>query len=124
MGNLLTTNRISRWLASHPLSNLLNHVFRIWIARAKDPCQRIPSALHNRLAIHDDVEFSSLPIPNNGFNPESLLDHGRETRGLGSIAHSRRTRNDLNLQVSFSYCGGFVISIAQIAAGRMYIEAR
>jgi len=78
-------------------SELLDHAIEIGIARAKAPCQPIPTAVGNPLAISDNLELTGLPRRNDGFNVEALLDEGHETRDLGLVVLSRWAVNDLDL---------------------------
>ena len=79
--------------------DLLDHAIEIGIAGAKAPCEPVPTALCNPLAVSDNLELTGLPRRNNGFNVEALLDEGRETRDLGSVVLSCRAVNDLDLHL-------------------------
>jgi hypothetical protein len=92
--------RLVRKLFHRRSSNeLLDHAIEIGIARAKAPCQPIPTALGNPLAVSDNLELTSLPRRNDGFNVEALLDEGHETRDLGLVVLSCRAVNDLDLHL-------------------------
>jgi len=78
-------------------SELLDHAIEIGIARAKAPCQPIPTALGNLLAVSDNLELTGLPRRNDGFNVEAILDEGHETRDLGLVVLSCRAVNNLDL---------------------------
>jgi hypothetical protein len=79
------------------LFELLDHAIEIGIARAKASCEPVPTALGNPLAVSNNLELTSLPRRNDGFNIEALLDEGRETRDLDLVVQSCRAVNDLDL---------------------------
>ena len=79
------------------LLELLDHVLEIGIAETKAPCEPVSTALGNHLAVSDNLELTGLPRRNDGFDAETLLDEGRETRDLGFVVLSRRAVNDLDL---------------------------
>jgi hypothetical protein len=78
---------------------LLDHTFEIWIAGAKAPCEPVPTALGNPLAVSDHLELTGPTRRNDGFNVEVLFDEGHETRDLGLVVLSRRAVNDLDLHL-------------------------
>jgi hypothetical protein len=78
-----------------------DHAIEVGIASAKAPCQPVPTALSYPLAVSDNLELTGLPLPEDGFNVEPLLDEGHETRDLDFIVLSRRTVNDLDLHSVF-----------------------
>ena len=84
------------------LLELLDHAIEIGIAGAEAPCQPVPIALGDPLAISDNLELTGLPTRKDGFNVEALLDEGRETRDLGSccplMSGSERSRSSSVLQ--------------------------
>jgi hypothetical protein len=59
---------------------LLDHAIEIGIARANAPCQPIPTALGDPLAVSDNLELTDLPRRNNGFNVEAFLDEGSKSK--------------------------------------------
>jgi hypothetical protein len=79
------------------LLELLDHAIEIGIAGTKAPCEPVPTALGNPLAVSDHLELTGLTRRNHGFNVEALLDEGHETRDLGLVVLSRRAVNDLDL---------------------------
>jgi len=92
-----TKRLVSKLFRRGSSSELLDHAIEIGIARAKAPCQPIPTALGNPLAVSDNLELTGLPRRNDGFNVEALLDEGHETRDLGLVVLSRWAVNDLDL---------------------------
>ncbi len=78
----------------------VDHTIEIGIAGAKAPCEPVPTALGNHLAVSDNLELTGLPRRNDGFNVEVLLDEGHETRDLGLVVLSCRAMNDLDLHLS------------------------
>src|ERR1022692_838261 len=52
---------------------------RIGIA-TKAPCEPVPAALGNPLAVNDNIELTSLTKQSDSFNVEALLDEDHETR--------------------------------------------
>lgn len=83
------------------LLELLDHAIEIGISGAKAPCEPVPTALGNPLAVSDNLELTGLTRRNDGFNVEALLDEGHETRDLGLVVLSRRTVNDLDFHSVF-----------------------
>ena len=81
------------------LLELLDHAIEIGIAGAKAPCEPVPTALGNLLAVRDHLELTGLARRNDGFNPEARFDEGHETRDLDLVVLSRRTVNDLDLHL-------------------------
>jgi len=81
------------------LLELLDHAIEIGIAGAKAPCEPVPTALGNPLAVSDHLELTGLTRCSDGFNVEALLDEGHETRDLGLVVLSRRAVNDLDLHL-------------------------
>jgi len=53
---------------------LLDHAIEIGIACANAPREPVPTALGNPLAVSDNLELPGLPMGNDGFNVEALLD--------------------------------------------------
>ena len=86
---------------SHGASSRSTRLLRSGIAGAKAPCEPVPAALGDPLAVSDDLELTGLPRHNDGFNVEALLDKGHETRDLGLVVLSRRAVNDLDLHPFF-----------------------
>jgi hypothetical protein len=84
------------------LFDLLDHAIEIGIARAKAPRELVPTALGNPLAVNNNLELTSLPRRNDGFNVEALLDEGHETRDLGLVVLSCRAVNNLDLHQLFN----------------------
>ena len=82
------------------LLELLDDAIEIGIARAKAPCEPVPTALGNPLAVRDHLELTGLTRRNDGFNAQALLDEGHETRDLGLVVLSRRAVNDFYLHPS------------------------
>jgi hypothetical protein len=80
-----------------PLFDLLDHAIEIGIARAKASCEPTPAALCNHLAVSNNLELTSLPSCNDGFNVEALLDEGHETRDLCLVVLSCRAMYDFDL---------------------------
>jgi hypothetical protein len=76
---------------------LLHHAIEIGIAGAKAPCEPVPAALGNLLAVSDHLELTGFPRSRDGFNVKAPLDEGHETRDLGLVVLSRRAVNDLDL---------------------------
>ena len=81
------------------LRELLDHTFEIGIAGAKAPCEPVPTALGNLLAVRDHLELAGLTRRKDGFNAEALFDEGHETRDLDLVVLSSRTVNDLDLHL-------------------------
>ena len=81
------------------LLELLDHAIKIGIAGAKAPCEPVPTALGNRLAVSDHLELTGLTRRKDGFNAEALFDEGHETRDLDLVVLSRRTVNNLDLHL-------------------------
>jgi hypothetical protein len=81
------------------LRELLDHAVEIGIARAKAPCNPVPTALGNSLAINENLKLTRIPRLNDSFNIEALLYEGHETRDLGLIVLSCRAMNDLDLHL-------------------------
>ena len=81
------------------LDELLDHTFEIRVAGSKAPCEPVPTALGNPLAVSDHLELTGLTRRNDGFNVEALFDEGHETRDLGLVVLSRRAVNDLDLHL-------------------------
>ena len=81
------------------LRELLDHTFEIGIAGAKAPCEPVPTALGNLLAVRDHLELTELTRRKDGFNAEARFDEGHETRDLDLVVLSRRTVNDLDLHL-------------------------
>jgi len=79
------------------LLELLDHAIEIGIAGSKSPCEPIPTALCNPLAVRDDLELAFFTRRKDSFNVEALLDEGHETRDLDLVVLSRGTVNDLDL---------------------------
>jgi hypothetical protein len=78
------------------LLELLDHLVEIGIAGAKAPCEPVPAALGNPLAISQNLKLTPIPRLKDSFNIETLLDEGHETRDLGLVVLSCRAMNDLN----------------------------
>jgi len=76
---------------------LLHHAIEIGIAGAKSPCEPVPAAFGNLLAVGDHLELTGLTGGSDGFKVEAPLDEGHETRDLGLVVLSRRAVNDLDL---------------------------
>jgi hypothetical protein len=91
---------LQRCVTRTALLELLDHAIEIGIAGAKAPCEPVPTALGNPLAVSDNLELAGLPRRNDGFNVEALLDEGRETRDLGLVVLSCRAVNDLDPHLS------------------------
>ena len=81
------------------LRELLDHTFEIGIAGAKAPCEPVPTALGNLLAVSEHLELAGLTRRKDCFNVEALFDKGHETRDLGLVVLSRRTVNDLDFHL-------------------------
>ena len=81
------------------LRELLDYTFEIRIAGAKAPCEPVPTALGNLLAVSDHLELTGLTRRKDGFNAEAFFDKGHETRDLDLVVLSRRTVNDLDLHL-------------------------
>lgn len=79
------------------LFDLLDHTIEIGIAGAEPPCEPVPTAFGNSLAVSNNLELTSLPRRDDGFNVEALLDEGHETRDLGLVILSCRAVNNLDL---------------------------
>jgi hypothetical protein len=94
----IETCRLPRCVARTALLELFDHLIEIGIAGSKAPCEPVPTALGNPLAINDNLELTDLPRLNDGFNIEAVLDEGHETRDLGLVVLSCRAMNDLDLQ--------------------------
>jgi len=91
------TCRLPRLVTRTALRELLDHFIEIGIAGAKAPCEKVPAALGDPLAIRDHLELAGLSGLKDGFNIEALLDEGHETRDLGLVVLSRGAVNDLDL---------------------------
>jgi hypothetical protein len=78
---------------------LLDQAIEIGIASTKAPRKPVSPALGYPLTISDNLELTSLPGCNNGFNVEALPDEGHETRDLCPVVLSCWTVNDLNLHL-------------------------
>lgn len=96
---------------------LLNHAFEIGIARAKAPCEPVPTALGDFLAIGENLELTGSPRLRDRVNTKPLVDEGHETRDLGPVVQSCGAMNDLNLHV-------FSNRLRTILAGPMLSDAR
>jgi hypothetical protein len=83
----------------HLLLELLDHTFQIRIASAKAPCEPVPAAFRNPLAVSDHLELTNLARLKDGINIEALSDEGHETRDLCLVVLSRWAMNDLNLHL-------------------------
>jgi len=94
----IETCRLPRCVARTALLELFDHLIEIGIAGSKAPCEPVPTALGNPLAINDNLELTRLSRLNDGFNIEAVLDEGHETRDLGLVVLSCRAVNDLDLQ--------------------------
>jgi hypothetical protein len=81
------------------LLELLDHIIEIGIAGAKAPCEPVPTALGNPLAISDNLELTGLPGLKDSFNIKALFDEGHETRDLALVVLSCRAVNDLDLHL-------------------------
>lgn len=74
----------------------LDDGIEVRVACAETPCQPIPTALCDLFAVSDHLELPHPSRFDHGLNSRSISDRGRETRGLGSVARSRGTVNDLD----------------------------
>jgi hypothetical protein len=95
----LGTSCLPRCVPRTSLLELLDHAIEIGIAGSKAPCEPVPTALGNPLAVSDHVELAGLPRRNDSLNVEALLEEGRETRDLGVVVLSCRAVNDLDLHL-------------------------
>ena len=99
------------------LLQLIHHAIEIRIAGAKASCEPVSTALRYFLAIGQHVKLAGLARRNHGFNSQSLLNQGRETRSLGLVALSRRARTYLNLHSDLQAVGSggfFLISVISV----------
>jgi hypothetical protein len=78
---------------------LLDHAIKIGVAGSKFLREPISTALGNPLTVRDHLELAGLPRRDDGFNVQSLLDEGRETRDLGIVVLSGRAVNDFDLHL-------------------------
>jgi hypothetical protein len=76
---------------------LLDHAIKIRVASTKFLSEPISTALGNPFAVRDHLELTGLARRNDGFNAQTLLDEGRETRDLGIVVLSGRAMHDFNL---------------------------
>ncbi|MBZ5566919.1 MAG: hypothetical protein LAN64_03615 [Acidobacteriia bacterium] len=97
--------RLSSCVIRAVLLDLLDYSIEIGIAGAKAPCEPIPTALGNPLAVSDHLELTGLARRSHGFNVEALLDEGHEPRDHDIVVLSRRAVNDLDLHF-FPIAGG------------------
>ncbi len=79
------------------LLKLVDHVIEIGIAGAKAPCEPVPTALGNPLAVREHLELTRLARRQDGFDAQALLDEGHETRDLDLIVLSNLAVNDFYL---------------------------
>jgi hypothetical protein len=94
---VLETCRLPRGVTRTVLLELLDHAVEVGIAGAKAPCEPVPTALGNPLAVSDYLELPDLSRRSDSFNVQALLDEGHETRDLGLVVLSRRAVHDLDL---------------------------
>jgi len=99
---------------TNALLQLGHHVAQVRITCSEAPREPVPAAVGNRLSIGDHLKLPRLATCNHGLYPEPLLDHGRETRGLGLIARSRRTGSYLNLHFVLRFLKGISFSLVLI----------
>ena len=76
---------------------LFDDAIEIGITGVKAPCEPVPTALGNPLAVREHLELTDLAKCNDSVNIQALLDEGRETRDLGLVVLSRRAVNDFDL---------------------------
>jgi len=76
---------------------LLDHPFQVGIAGAKAPCEPVPSALGDLLAIRDHSKLTGLPGRKYHFHVWAILEEVHETRDLYFVVLSRRAVNDFDL---------------------------
>src|SRR5689334_16260766 len=93
---------------TNALLQLGHHVAEVRITCSEAPREPVPAAVGNRLSIGEHLKLPRLARCNHGLYPEPLLDHGRETRGLGLIARSRRTGSYLNLHFVLRFLKGIL----------------
>ena len=77
--------------------DLLNHAVEVGITPAETSSEPVPAALTNFLSVRDNLKLTGFSTRDDGFNIETLLDEGRETRNLGFVVPSRWAVNNLNL---------------------------
>jgi len=82
LGSLPTTKRgpplrrspyLARCVIGTVLRELLDHTFEIRIAGAKAPCEPVPTALGNLLAVRDHLELTVLPGVRTASTPRRVL---------------------------------------------------
>jgi hypothetical protein len=83
------------------LDQALDNNIEVRVACAEAPGKPVPSALRDFLTFRNHLELASLARLEDSFNSQSILDHGRETRGLGAIALSCGAVNDFDPHIGF-----------------------
>ena len=84
---------------------MLDHAIQIGVAGTKFLREPISTALGNPLAVRDHLKLTGLTGCNDGFNAQTLLNEGRETRDLGTVVLSGRAVNDFDLHLCSKLLG-------------------
>lgn len=69
-------------------SNQINNLFWIGIPSAEQPGEPVSTSLHKPVSIDSYLELSRVAVTDGGSDSETILNKGREPRGLGLITAS------------------------------------
>lgn len=78
----------------------VNDEVEVGIAGAQASRKPVAAALSNRLTVGDHLKFAGLTGNLRSVNPQTVFNHGHETRDFGNIVSSRQAVNDLNFHFS------------------------
>lgn len=70
--------------------------FRVWVTKPKTPGEKVATPLGDRIPVDENIELPLAAGRTDGFDSETTLDEGRETRDLALIVASGRTVDDLD----------------------------
>ena len=105
---------------------LPDYLVKVRIAGAKTPREPVATTPGDPLAVSHHLELTGLAGRRDGFNVETLLDAGHETRDLGIVVLSRRAVNNFDLHLyspfpdvphGYSFAAAPAISSVRLASG-------